>query len=95
MDYTVHGILQARILEWVAFPFSRVSSQPKDLTQVSHVAGRFIDFFFNHCIIQKTIRLEPLYHSVKIYLIVETLLQDYDFLMLCFPQKMSQEYKEV
>ena len=30
MDYTVHGILQARILEWVAFPFSRGSSQPKD-----------------------------------------------------------------
>ena len=30
MDYTVHGILQARILEWVAFPFSRGSSQPRD-----------------------------------------------------------------
>jgi len=30
MDYTVHGILQARILEWVAFPFSRGSSQPTD-----------------------------------------------------------------
>ena len=30
MDYTVHGILQAKILEWVAFPFSRGSSQPKD-----------------------------------------------------------------
>ena len=30
MDYTVHGILQARILEWVAFPFSRASSQPRD-----------------------------------------------------------------
>ena len=29
-DYTVHGILQARILEWVAFPFSSGSSQPKD-----------------------------------------------------------------
>ena len=29
MDYTVHGILQARILEWVAFPFSRGSSQPR------------------------------------------------------------------
>ena len=28
MDYTVHGILQARILDWVAFPFSRKSSQP-------------------------------------------------------------------
>ena len=37
MDYTVHGILQARILEWVAFPFSRGSSQPRDQTQVSHL----------------------------------------------------------
>ena len=40
LDYTVHGILQARILEWVAFPFSRESAQHKDRTQVSHVAGR-------------------------------------------------------
>ena len=39
MDSTVHGILQARILEWVAFPFSRESSQPRDWTQVSHIAG--------------------------------------------------------
>ena len=37
----VHGILQARILEWVAFPSSRGSSQPRDQTQVSHIAGRF------------------------------------------------------
>ena len=42
MDYTVHGILQARILEWVAFPFSRGSSQPRDQTQVSHIAGGII-----------------------------------------------------
>ena len=41
MDYTVHGILQARILEWVGIPFSRGSSQPRDRTQVSHIAGRF------------------------------------------------------
>ena len=41
MDYTVHGILQARILEWVAFPFSRGSYQPRDRNQVSHIAGRF------------------------------------------------------
>ena len=40
-DYTVHGLLQARILEWVAFPFSRGSSQPRDQTQVSHIADRF------------------------------------------------------
>ena len=37
----VHGILQARILEWVAFPFSRESSQPRDRTKVSRIAGRF------------------------------------------------------
>ena len=39
MDDTVHGLLQARILEWVAFPFSRGSFQPRDQTQVSHIAG--------------------------------------------------------
>ena len=41
MDYMAHGILQARILEWVALPFSRGSFQPRDQTQVSHIAGRF------------------------------------------------------
>ena len=38
---SVHGILQARILEWVAIPFSRGSSWPRDWTQVSWVAGEF------------------------------------------------------
>ena len=42
LDYTAHGILQARILEWVAVPFSRGSSQPGDGTQVSRIAGGFI-----------------------------------------------------
>ena len=41
MDYTVHEILQATLLEWVAFPFSRGSSQPTDWTQVSLIAGGF------------------------------------------------------
>ena len=41
MDYTVHGILQTRILEWIAFPFSRGPSQSKDQTQVFCIAGRF------------------------------------------------------
>ena len=41
MDYPVHGILQARILEWIAFPLSRGSSKPRDETQVSCIAGRF------------------------------------------------------
>ena len=37
---SVHGILQARILEWVAISFSRGSSQPRDRTQVSCIAGK-------------------------------------------------------
>ena len=39
MDYIVHGILQARILDWVASPLSREASQPRDQTQVSRIAG--------------------------------------------------------
>ena len=46
MDYSppgssVHGILQARVLEWVAMPSSKESFQPRDRTKVSHIAGRF------------------------------------------------------
>ena len=41
MDYTVHRKLQTRILEWVAFPFSRRSSQPRDGTVVSCIADGF------------------------------------------------------
>ena len=41
MDYTVHGILQARILEWVAYPFSSGSSQSRNGTQVSCIVGGF------------------------------------------------------
>ena len=38
---SVHGILETRILEWVAIPFSREASQPMDQTQVSLIAGEF------------------------------------------------------
>ena len=37
---SIHGIFQARVLEWVAISFSRGSSQPRDWTQVSCIAGR-------------------------------------------------------
>ena len=45
MDYSLpgsslHGIFQARILEWVDISFSRRSSQPRDWTQVSHIVGK-------------------------------------------------------
>ena len=41
----VHGIFQARILEWVAIPFSRGTSQPRDETQVFYIAGRFFSIW--------------------------------------------------
>ena len=46
---SVHGILQARILEWVAIPFSRGSCQPRDWIQVSCIAGGF--FFTTRLVI--------------------------------------------
>ena len=46
MDYTIHGILQARILEWVAIPFSRGSSQPSSQTRLPHC--RWILYHLSH-----------------------------------------------
>ena len=47
---SVHGILQARILEWGAIPFSRGPSWTRDQTQVSHIAGRLFTVWATHCI---------------------------------------------
>ena len=41
MDNTVNGIVQARIMEWGAFHFSRVSSLPRDQAQIFHISGNF------------------------------------------------------
>ena len=41
-DLSVHGIIQERILEWVAIPFSRESFHSRDQTQVFYIAGRFL-----------------------------------------------------
>ena len=45
---SIHGIFQARVLEWVAISFSRGSSWPKDRTWVSHVAGRRFTVCLSH-----------------------------------------------
>ena len=45
--FSVHGILQARILEWIAIPFSRGSSWPRDQTQVFCTGGRFFTIWAN------------------------------------------------
>ena len=51
MDYTVYRILQARILEWVAFPFSSGSSGPRNQTRVSFIAGGLYQLSYQgfHC----------------------------------------------
>ena len=46
-DSSVHGILQTRTLEWVAIPFSRGSSRPRNQTQISCIAGRFFTVWAN------------------------------------------------
>ena len=53
---SVHGIFQARILEWVAIPFSRASSQPRDRAQVSYIVGRFFTIWATRAIKTKNKR---------------------------------------
>ena len=65
-DSSVHGLLQARILEWVAIPFSRGSFQPRDRTQVSGIAGTFFTSWTireAHCI--AFICVHSFIHSTK------------------------------
>ena len=63
---SVHGILQARILEWVAISFSRGSSRPSDRTQVSHIAGRHFNLW-------ATREAQNIYFHVFIYLAAPSL----------------------
>ena len=65
-DYTVHGILQARILEWVAFPFSRGSSQPRNQTRVSCIAGGFFTSWATKCLLP--IHIMKPWHLMWLYL---------------------------
>ena len=58
MDYTVHGILQARIMEWVAFSFSKGSSQPRDQTQVFRIA---VEFFTSQTTREAQLGVDALY----------------------------------
>ena len=64
-DYTVHGILQARIMEWVAFSFSRGSSKLRAWTQVSCTAGGFFTYWAKGK--PKNARMGSLYHLQRIF----------------------------
>ena len=66
MDCTVHGILQARILEWIAIPFSKESSQPRDRTQVSHIADGFFTIWATNAIAFSIIKLMSFYLRCQI-----------------------------
>ena len=58
-----HGILPARILEWVAMSFSRGSSQPRDRTQVSRIEGRCFNLWTTREVgLHRTIQLQFLQH---------------------------------
>ena len=70
MNYTVHGILQARILEWVAFLFSRRCSQPRDRSQVSCIAG---DFFTSCATREASITKKASIENVLFLLFFDTL----------------------
>ena len=82
MDYIVHVILQARILEWGrVFPFSRGNSQPRDWTQVSHSAGGFFTgwaprvciwvhiYIFKLVFLDKYLEVELLDHIISLFLV--------------------------
>ena len=58
---SVHGILQARILEWVAISLSRGSSRPRDRTQISHIAGRR----FNLCTTREALKCKNPSTNIK------------------------------
>ena len=55
---SVHGIFQERILKWVAIPFSRGSSQPRDWTWVSCIAGRFFTIWVTSLETQFIVKLK-------------------------------------
>ena len=65
MNYTVHGILQARILEWVAFSFSRGSSQARDPTQISDIAGRFFTVWVPRIRLAKCLSIFPFFFKTE------------------------------
>ena len=65
---SVHGILQARILEWVAISFSRGSSWPRDQTQVSCIADRFFTAWaIREALVYKTCLMDSKLHKHNIW----------------------------
>ena len=68
---SVHGILQARIVEWVAMPFCREYCWPRDQTQVSCIAGRFFTIWATRALIYLSSVCVYLSISLSVYLSME------------------------
>ena len=68
---SVHGILQARVLEWVAISFSRGFSWPRDRTQVSHIAGRCFNLIQGWSKRKPLIMADLIYPPNKLFLVTD------------------------
>ena len=64
---SVYGILQARVVEWVAIPFSRGSSRPRDRNWVSRIAGRFFTMGLWMSICSSTMCIEAIFPSLNCF----------------------------
>ena len=71
--FSVHGILQARVLEWGAIAFSRGSSRPRDRNWVSCIGGRHFNLWATREAPKKTLRKVPIYHMQTEHLLKEAL----------------------
>ena len=77
---SVHGILQARILEWIANPFSRGSSWLRDHTQVSCIAGRFFTIWATGKTLEfEVAQLELVYHGINVWQLASQLVNLFFF----------------
>ena len=76
----IHGIFQARILEWAAISFSRGSSQPRDRTQVSSIAHRGFTVWATR---KANISIWDHYNDVSNNLLFQKKLTDTEFLLFC------------
>ena len=65
---SLHGILQARVLEWVAISFSRGTSQPRDQTWVSRIPGRCSNLWATRDSKQLKEDLKKLYKIIYLYI---------------------------
>ena len=88
MDYIIHGILQARILEWVAIPFSRESSQPRGWTWVSHPAGRLFIVWVTREPLWNVLRCSTSWHLGSLLCVRGSTIHCTLSVLLLWPKKM-------